>query len=269
MLGWMAVACVEPPLLDRVATAYGESVVDSSTTAVGLFVSAAALVAEPCGADVVEDYTLVGEAYHAFRVTSPSVTVAESGERTYAYGIVAFEGDVGELTLTSDAGRQAWTARYSGEQGSFVANYAMSQCEVDEAGVGRALADAHGVFEMKFRFVLDAARRLQLRSSRAHLPGRQVQGAANVRGLLDQQHARAPLRGGDRRGQSGGPGANHDDVVGVCHAQPCDPSTGWNDINTGTGGPPGTAGGASCLRLRRTAAMPLPSRPWRRPEYHS
>lgn len=135
MLGWMAVACVEPPLLDRVATAYGESVVDSSTTAVGLFVSAAALVAEPCGADVVEDYTLVGEAYHAFRVTSPSVTVAESGERTYAYGIVAFEGDVGELTLTSDAGRQAWTARYSGEQGSFVANYAMSQCEVDEAGV--------------------------------------------------------------------------------------------------------------------------------------
>ena len=135
MLVVMAVACVEPPLLDRVATAYGQAVVDSSTTPVGLFVSVAALVAEPCAAETLEDYTLVGEAHHAFRVTSPSVTISESGERTYAYGIVAFEGDVGELTLTSDAARHAWTARYTGEQGSFLANYAVSECEVDEAGV--------------------------------------------------------------------------------------------------------------------------------------
>ncbi|GDX80110.1 hypothetical protein LBMAG42_19210 [Deltaproteobacteria bacterium] len=132
---WLPLACEEPPLLDRVATAYGDDLVASSETALGLFVSTAAVIAEPCAAENVDAYALVGEGFHAFRVTIPVVTVEENGERTYAYGVVAFNGDSGELTLTSDAARHAWSARYTGAQGSFLANYAASECEVDEAGV--------------------------------------------------------------------------------------------------------------------------------------
>lgn len=131
----MLVACDEPPLLDRVATAYGDDLIASSESALGLFISTGAVIAEPCAAENVDDYALAGEGLHAFRVTIPVVTVEENGDRTYAYGVVAFNGDSGELTLTSDAARHAWSARYTGAQGSFLANYSASECEVDEAGV--------------------------------------------------------------------------------------------------------------------------------------
>lgn len=135
MLFWMPLACDEPPLLDRVATAYGDDLVASSETALGLFISTGAVIAEPCAAENVDAYALVGEGNHAFRVSVPVVTVEENGERTYAYGTVVFNGDSGDLTLTSDAARHAWSARYTGAQGSFLANYSASECEVDEAGI--------------------------------------------------------------------------------------------------------------------------------------
>jgi hypothetical protein len=132
---WFLLGCTEPPLLDRVANAYGEAVVDESAMAVGLFVSVGALIAEPCAADNVDAYTLTGQGYRAFRVQSPNVTIEDSGARTYEYGTVAFEGDVGSLTLTSDSKRRAWSARFDGVEGSFSGAYTLSECEVDEAEV--------------------------------------------------------------------------------------------------------------------------------------
>lgn len=131
----LLVACAEPPMLDRVAEAYGDEVVSAAERGVGLFVSAAAVVAEPCGASTLDGYVLSGEGYRAFRVTAPSITIADSGERTYAYGTVAFLGDVGDLTLTSDSNRKQWTARYAGGEGTFTAQYVTVDCVVDEAGL--------------------------------------------------------------------------------------------------------------------------------------
>ena len=126
--------CAEPPLLDRVAAAYGEVVVEESEMAVGLFVSIGALVVEPCAAENIDQYVLVGQANRAFRVSTPSVTIEESGVRTYAFGTVAFGGDVGDLSLTSDAARRSWTARFAGTKGTLVGTYVLSTCTLAEDG---------------------------------------------------------------------------------------------------------------------------------------
>lgn len=135
MIVYWLLGCAEPPLLDRVAEAYGAEVVDEAERAIGLFVSVGAVIAEPCGADTVDGYTLVGQGYRAFHVTAPTLTIAESGERTYAYGTLAVLGDVGELTLTSDENRRQWTARFAGAEGTFTAQYVVADCQTDEAGV--------------------------------------------------------------------------------------------------------------------------------------
>lgn len=128
-------ACADPPMLDRVAEASAAEVVDDAERAIGLFVTIGAVIAEPCAADTLDGYTLVGQGYRAFHVVAPNITVSEAGERTYAYGTLAFLGDVGDLTLTSDEGRRQWTARFDGAEGGFSGQYLATECEVDDAGV--------------------------------------------------------------------------------------------------------------------------------------
>lgn len=127
--------CEAPPMLDRVAEAHGAEVVDQGRRAVALFATVGAAVAEPCAADTLDGYALVGQAYRALHVATPSVTIAESGERTYAYGTIRFLDDVGDLTLTSDEARRQWTARYDGQAGFFAAQYLATDCEVDDTGL--------------------------------------------------------------------------------------------------------------------------------------
>ncbi len=134
MIVLLSMACVEPPLLDRVAAAYGETVVGQSEMAIGLFVSVAAVIVEPCAAENIDAYVLTGQGYRAFRVTTPAVTIEESGGRTYEYGTVAFGGDVGPLTLTSDAARRSWSAKFEGAEGTFVGTYVLDECTVAEDG---------------------------------------------------------------------------------------------------------------------------------------
>ncbi len=136
----MGFGCVEPPLLDRLAAAYGAAVVADSEQAVGLFVSVAAVVAEPCAAENIDAYVLTGHGFRALGVTTPAVTIEESGARTYAYGTVSVGGDSGPLTLTSDAARKSWSARYEGAEGTFSATYVVSECAVGEDGVATSSA---------------------------------------------------------------------------------------------------------------------------------
>jgi hypothetical protein len=131
----LMMGCVEPPLLDRIALAYGATVVATSEQALGLFVSVGAVVAEPCAAENIDTYALTGQGNRALRVTTPAVTIEDSGGRSYAYGAVAFGGDVGELTLTSDANRKTWAARYEAQEGTFTGTYILGACEVSEEGI--------------------------------------------------------------------------------------------------------------------------------------
>ncbi len=131
----LAVACTEPPVLAQVAEARATALGDEAEMAVALFVSVGAVVAEPCGAETLDTYTLVGQGFRAFHVSTPSVELSGTGERTYNYGTVAFLDDVGDLALTSDEARRQWTARFAGHLGTFTAQYTTASCEVDEAGV--------------------------------------------------------------------------------------------------------------------------------------
>jgi hypothetical protein len=140
---WFLMACADPPLLDEVAGAYGDSVVEESATGIGLFVSVAAVIAEPCAADTVDSYTLTGEGYRAFRVTTPQIELGD-GTRTYSFGTVVFGDDAGELTLTSDDNRKAWTARWGGQNGTLTANYSTSACDPGEEGMPAALVSLAG-----------------------------------------------------------------------------------------------------------------------------
>ncbi len=137
-------ACADPPLLDKVADAYGGSLVDEASPGLGLFISIAAIIAEPCDQDTVDAYVLTGEGNRALRVTTPQVELAEDGTHTYSYGTVVFGTDGGDLTLTSDANRKAWTARFGGADAVFTANYSLSDCQADVAGGPATLASIAG-----------------------------------------------------------------------------------------------------------------------------
>ncbi|MSQ02947.1 MAG: hypothetical protein EXR71_13845 [Myxococcales bacterium] len=135
MILLLGYGCTEPEVLARVAEAHASSLVDEAEMAIALFVSVAAVVAEPCGADTLDGYTLTGQGFRAFHVNSPSVELSGTGERTYNYGTVAFLDDVGELALTSDEARRQWTAGFAGHRGTFTAQYTTGSCDVDDVGV--------------------------------------------------------------------------------------------------------------------------------------
>ncbi len=130
-----ALACTQPEVLAQVAEAHASALVDEAHRSIALFVSLGAIVAEPCGADTLDTYTLTGQGFRAFHVTSPSVELSGTGERTYDYGTVAFLDDVGELVLTSDEARRQWTARFAGHFGTFTAQFTAVSCDVDDGGV--------------------------------------------------------------------------------------------------------------------------------------
>jgi hypothetical protein len=136
----MLMACTDPPVLSRVADALGASLRDEAEPGMGAFVSAAALVAEACGATEVDTYAFVGEGARAFQVSLAAVTVNEaSGTREWNFGDVWVGDDIGNLTITTDSGRTGYTAAYSGELMSLAAEYTLVACE---AGTGTAAARA-------------------------------------------------------------------------------------------------------------------------------
>ena len=65
--------------------------------------------------------------------------------------------------------------------------------QAQDLRIGRVLADAHDVGVVKIRGVDDAALSLQARSRSAHLATREVQGAAEDAGGLDDGDAGATL----------------------------------------------------------------------------
>lgn len=141
---WFLLACADPPLLDEVAGAYGDAVEEESSASIGLFVSVAAIVAEPCSQPTIDGYVLTGEGYRALKVTTPQVTLGEDGTRTYAYGTIVYAGDVGDLTLTSDENRRSWTARWGGAEAVLTANYSIVACEAGEEGAPATLVSVAG-----------------------------------------------------------------------------------------------------------------------------
>ena len=70
---------------------------------------------------------------------------------------------------------------------------------------------------MAVRVIVDSLPALQFGAGSTHLARRDMECAADVIGLVDQQGPGAALGGADGGGQPGGSRANDDDVVHTCH----------------------------------------------------
>jgi hypothetical protein len=122
--------CDQPGTLQRVADALADEAAGEATPAVGLLVSAAALVGEPCAADGVGGYTFVGEGARAFGVSGASVTTEEgSGDHVWDFGEVSFDGDVGDLTITASSTLVDYKVSFEGETSAMNADFDLLGCD--------------------------------------------------------------------------------------------------------------------------------------------
>ncbi|MBM4366856.1 MAG: hypothetical protein FJ102_11635 [Deltaproteobacteria bacterium] len=148
-------ACESASPLERVSDALAADAAADAAPAVGLLVSTAALVAEPCAMESVEGYLWRGEGARALGVTTAEVSVDESnGEKTWDFGAVSLDtgsdddGEsavTGDLTITLDNARTSASVAFTGDV-AFTADLTVTACraDADDTYAGRVLVQGEG-----------------------------------------------------------------------------------------------------------------------------
>jgi len=148
-------ACGSPPPLERVSDALAADAVADAAPAIGLLVSTAALVAEPCAIESVDGYLWRGEGARALGVTTADVSIDESsGEKTWDFGVVSLvagsddDGEsvvTGGLSITLDSARTSATVAFTGDV-AFTADLTVIACraDADDIYADRVLVQGEG-----------------------------------------------------------------------------------------------------------------------------
>ncbi len=143
-------ACESTPPLERVSDALAADAAADASPAIGLLVSTAALVAEPCAMESVDGYLWRGEGARALGVTTAEVSVDESnGEKTWDFGAVSLGTDedavTGGLVITLDSARTTAKVSFTGDV-AFTADLTVTTCraDADDTYAGRVLVQGEG-----------------------------------------------------------------------------------------------------------------------------